>query len=140
MITEQWKDWRIEKDFSVIIAKTTSYYSFPWQIGFHRVPSNTNCNSYKSNPFIFSTKKKKTEGQRGRKNVNFNIFKGSSMGSMQSNKKEEKFFSELILEIRALLDEGTRMPIAGFSSPPCKPLLKRIFGMVSSIPYWQSCI
>ena len=42
----------------MIITKTTSYYSFPCQIGFHRVLSNTSHNSYKSNPFIFSTKKK----------------------------------------------------------------------------------
>lgn len=76
----------------MIIAKTTSYYSLPWQIGFHRVPSNTNHNSYKSNPFIFSTKEKKKEGQRGGKKVNFKIFKGSSMRSIQSNKKEEKNF------------------------------------------------
>ena len=58
----------------MIIAKTTSYYSFPWQIGFHRVPSNTNHNSYKSNPFIFSTKKKKDRRAEGRGKKSISIF------------------------------------------------------------------
>ena len=58
----------------MIIAKTTSYYSFPWQIGFHRVPSNTNHNSYKSHPFIFSTKKKKDRRAEGRGKKSMSIF------------------------------------------------------------------
>lgn len=72
MITEQWKDRRTGKDFSVITAKTTSCCSFPWRIGFHRVPSSTNHNSYKSNPDLFSTKKgKRAEGREGHRFQHF---------------------------------------------------------------------
>lgn len=59
IITEQWKGWRRRKEFSVIMTKTTGYYSVSWRVGFHRVPSNTNYNRYKITPRLILCKEKK---------------------------------------------------------------------------------
>lgn len=77
--------------FSIITAQTTSHYSFPWRVDFHRAPSNTNHNNYKSNPDSFSTKKSRKAD--GREESQFRHFQGIFREIYpQSNEKEEKLF------------------------------------------------